>query len=74
MLISLYNTESLRTILKPDLFTTLKSFMIFGKTTLLLEEQGATVDTSTPEVLAELVKKEVARWKKMVETSKITVD
>jgi len=34
--------------------------MIFGKTTLLLEEHGATVDTSTPEELAELVKKEVA--------------
>jgi tripartite-type tricarboxylate transporter receptor subunit TctC len=39
-----------------------------------IEEQGATVDTSTPEELAELVKKEVARWKKVVETAKITVD
>jgi tripartite-type tricarboxylate transporter receptor subunit TctC len=48
--------------------------MIFGKTTLLLEEQGATVDTSTPEELAELVKKEVACWKKVVETIKITAD
>jgi tripartite-type tricarboxylate transporter receptor subunit TctC len=39
-----------------------------------IEEQGATVDTSTPEELAELVKKEVARWKKVVESAKITVD
>jgi len=39
-----------------------------------IEEQGATVDTSTPEELADLVKKEVARWKKVVESAKITVD
>jgi len=48
--------------------------MIFGKTTLLPEEQGATVDISSPEELAELVKKEVTCWKKVVETTKITVD
>ena len=39
-----------------------------------IEEQGATVDTSTPEELGELVKKEVARWKKVVDSAKITVD
>ena len=39
-----------------------------------IEEQGATVDTSTPEELGDLVKKEVARWKKVVDTAKITVD
>ena len=39
-----------------------------------IEEQGATVDTSTPEELADLVKKEVARWKKVVDSAKITVD
>lgn len=39
-----------------------------------IEEQGATVDTSTPEELAELVKKEVARWKKVVDSAKISVD
>ena len=39
-----------------------------------IEEQGSTVDTSTPEELGELVKKEVARWKKVVDSAKITVD
>ena len=39
-----------------------------------IEEQGATVDTSTPEELADLVKKEVVRWKKVVDSAKITVD
>jgi tripartite-type tricarboxylate transporter receptor subunit TctC len=39
-----------------------------------IEEQGATVDTSTPEELGDLVKKEVVRWKKVVESAKITVD
>jgi len=39
-----------------------------------IEEQGATVDTSTPEELTEFVKKEAIRWKKVVDTSKITVD
>ena len=39
-----------------------------------IEEQGATVDTSTPEELGDLVKKEVARWKKVVDSAKITVD
>ncbi len=39
-----------------------------------IEEQGANVDTSTPEELGDLVKKEVARWKKVVDTAKITVD
>ena len=39
-----------------------------------IEEQGATVDTSTPEELGDLVKKEVARWKKVVNSAKITVD
>ena len=48
--------------------------MIFGKITLLPKEQGATVDTSSPEELAELVKKDVARRKKVLETTKITVD
>lgn len=48
--------------------------MIFGKTTLLPEEHGATVDISTPKELTELVKKEVACWKKVVETIKIRVD
>jgi hypothetical protein len=32
------------------------------------------VDLFTPEVLRELVKKEVARWLKLVETKKITMD
>jgi hypothetical protein len=39
-----------------------------------IEEQGATVDTSTPEELHEFVKKEAIRWKKVVDTAKITVD
>jgi len=39
-----------------------------------IEEQGATVDTSTPEELGDLVKKEVARWKKVVDSAKVTVD
>jgi RNA polymerase primary sigma factor len=37
----------------------------------ILQETGRE---ATPEELAELVKKEVARWKKVVESAKITVD
>jgi tripartite-type tricarboxylate transporter receptor subunit TctC len=39
-----------------------------------IEEQGANVETSSPEELGDLVKKEVARWKKVVESAKITAD
>jgi tripartite-type tricarboxylate transporter receptor subunit TctC len=39
-----------------------------------IEEQDLTVDISLPEELVELEKKEVARWKKLVETVKITID
>ena len=38
------------------------------------EDQGAEVETSTPEELKTLVQKEVARWKKVVTTAKITAD
>lgn len=39
-----------------------------------IEDQGADVDTGTPEQLAQLVAKEAVRWKKVVEAAKITVD
>jgi tripartite-type tricarboxylate transporter receptor subunit TctC len=39
-----------------------------------IEEQGANVETSSPEELGDLVKKEVARWKKVVESANITAD
>lgn len=39
-----------------------------------IEDQGAEVETGTPEQLKNLVQKEVARWKKVVESAKITVD
>ena len=38
------------------------------------EDQGAEVETGTPEELKTLVQKEVARWKKVVTTAKITAD
>ena len=38
------------------------------------EDQGAEVETGTPEELKALVQKEVARWKKVVTTAKITAD
>jgi hypothetical protein len=39
-----------------------------------IEEQGADVETTTPEELAAFVKKEGIRWKKVVDDAKITVD
>ena len=39
-----------------------------------IEDQGAEVETGTPEQLKNIVQKEVARWKKVVESAKITVD
>jgi tripartite-type tricarboxylate transporter receptor subunit TctC len=39
-----------------------------------IEDQGAEVETSTPEQLKALVQSEVTRWKKVVVTAKITVD
>jgi tripartite-type tricarboxylate transporter receptor subunit TctC len=39
-----------------------------------IEDQGAEVETGTPEQLKNLVQKEVVRWKKVVESAKITVD
>jgi tripartite-type tricarboxylate transporter receptor subunit TctC len=39
-----------------------------------IEDQGAEVETGTPEQLKNLVQKEVVRWKKLVESAKITVD
>jgi len=38
------------------------------------KEQGADPQSSTPEQLGEFVKSEVARWRKVVETAKITAD
>ena len=39
-----------------------------------IEDQGAEVETSTPQALADLVKKEVVRWKSVVNAAKITAD
>ena len=39
-----------------------------------IEDQGAEVETGTPEQLKNLVQKEVVRWKKLVDSAKITVD
>lgn len=39
-----------------------------------IEEQGADVETTTPDELAAFVKKEANRWKKVVDDAKITVD
>jgi tripartite-type tricarboxylate transporter receptor subunit TctC len=39
-----------------------------------IEDQGAEVETSTPQALADLVKKEVVRWKSVVKAAKITAD
>jgi tripartite-type tricarboxylate transporter receptor subunit TctC len=39
-----------------------------------IEDQGAEVETSTPEQLRALVQKEVARWKMVVEKAQITAD
>lgn len=39
-----------------------------------IEDQGAEVETSTPEHLRNLVQSEVIRWKKVVAAAKITVD
>jgi tripartite-type tricarboxylate transporter receptor subunit TctC len=39
-----------------------------------IEDQGAEVETSTPEQLKVLVQKEVARWKMVVEKAQITAD
>lgn len=39
-----------------------------------IEDQGAEVETGTPEQLKSLVQKEVARWKTVVNTAKITAD
>ena len=39
-----------------------------------IEEQGADVETTTPDELAAFVKKESIRWKKVVDDAKITVD
>jgi tripartite-type tricarboxylate transporter receptor subunit TctC len=39
-----------------------------------IEEQGADVETTSPEELSAFVKKEAIRWKKVVDDAKITVD
>lgn len=39
-----------------------------------IEDQGAEVETSTPEQLKALVQKEVTRWKMVVEKAQITAD
>ncbi len=39
-----------------------------------IEDQGAEVETGTPEQLGDLVKKEVVRWKRVVDSAKITAD
>ena len=39
-----------------------------------IEDQGAEVETGTPEQLKDLVKKEVVRWKKVVDRAQITAD
>jgi tripartite-type tricarboxylate transporter receptor subunit TctC len=39
-----------------------------------IDEQGAEVETGTPEQLKALVQKEVARWKGVVSAAKITAD
>jgi tripartite-type tricarboxylate transporter receptor subunit TctC len=39
-----------------------------------IEDQGAEVETSTPEQLRALVQSEVNRWRKVVAAAKITVD
>ena len=39
-----------------------------------IEDQGAEVETGTPEQLKILVQKEVTRWKKLVDSAKITAD
>jgi tripartite-type tricarboxylate transporter receptor subunit TctC len=39
-----------------------------------IEDQGAEVETSTPEFLKALVRKEVARWKQVTAAAKITAD
>jgi tripartite-type tricarboxylate transporter receptor subunit TctC len=39
-----------------------------------IEDQGAEVETGTPEQLKNLVQKEVTRWKKLVDSAKITAD
>ena len=39
-----------------------------------IEDQGAEVETGTPEQLKNLVQKEVVRWKKVEDSAKITVD
>lgn len=39
-----------------------------------IEDQGAEVETGTPEQLKTLVQKEVVRWKKLVDSAKITAD
>lgn len=39
-----------------------------------IEDQGAEVETGTPEQLKNLVQKEVVRWKKLVDSAKITAD
>jgi tripartite-type tricarboxylate transporter receptor subunit TctC len=39
-----------------------------------IEDQGAEVETSTPEQLKTLVQKEVAHWKNVVTAAKIRVE
>ncbi len=39
-----------------------------------IEDQGAEVETGTPAQLKNLVQKEVVRWKKLVDSAKITAD
>jgi tripartite-type tricarboxylate transporter receptor subunit TctC len=39
-----------------------------------IEDQGAEVETGTPEQLKNLVQKELVRWKKLVDSAKITAD
>lgn len=39
-----------------------------------IEDQGAEVETGTPEQLKTLVQKELVRWKSVVNTAKITAD
>jgi len=56
--------------LNRDLNTVLKDPAIARK----IADQGAEVETGTPEQLRALVQTEVARWKKVVSAAKITAD
>ncbi|MNL89694.1 Tripartite tricarboxylate transporter family receptor [compost metagenome] len=39
-----------------------------------IEEQGAVVDSSTPEALAQTVRQELAKWRGVVQKAQLTAD